>query len=63
MELESEVEGEQPQAGGGDGGFDLSVVVAVADFGRMLVVGFLGGGHIKGGCQHPVVAHLGQPLR
>ena len=60
LELENEVVGEQLQFG--DGGSVLSLVVAAADPGRMLVVGCLGGDHTGGGCQHPMVAHQGQSL-
>lgn len=62
LELESEVVGKQLRFGG-NGGSVLSVVVAVAGLGRMLVVGVQGEGHREGGCHHPLVDHQGQPLR
>ena len=62
LELESEDVGEQLRFGG-NGGSVLSVAVAVAGLGRMLVVGVQGGGHREGGCHHPLVDHQGQPLR
>lgn len=62
LELESEVVGEQLRFGG-NGGSVLSVAVAVAGLGRMLVVGVQGEGHREGGYHHPLVDHQDQPLR